>query len=274
MDESPRSQSRASRYRGVLRGIGLGITLFVCALLLAVGILFGWNSPLYDVDIKRIDRVLASQEELMLDIHVVAVNPNALVVSVPDLDLNVFAKSKHVGKPRDPDSVVTRTSRRRISPDANGWEDLSDHWRAPSGGVDHGTDPPKDGDLEPDSQTMLLGRVFHFDQALTFGSEVWSRKRTTAVGELSLARPGNRTEVGGSKRWERVLQYPFELIVRGTLKYRLPISTRIQSVAVEGSVIVHPEDGVDRLGHMRLEKVDHSDHWQWIDWPVDEDPEE
>lgn len=113
---------------------------------------------------------------------------------------------------------------------------------------------------------MLLGRIFHFDQSLTFEGSPIKRHPHFSVGELRLAHPGNKTESGGSQRWEEVLKHPFELIIRGVLRYQLPISSRVLSAAVGAGVLVHPEEGVDDEGNMRVEIPDHSERWEWVDW--------
>ncbi|KAK3104260.1 Vacuolar inheritance and morphology protein, partial [Teratosphaeriaceae sp. CCFEE 6253] len=111
-------------------------------------------------------------------------------------------------------------------------------------------------DLEKDAQTMLLGRITHFDQALAFEGSPLKRHPHFSLGELRLSRPGNRTEAGGSARWERTLRHPFELIVRGVLKYQLPVSMREESVSVGASVLVQPEEGVEGQGRgIRVELV-------------------
>jgi hypothetical protein len=46
------------------------------------------------------------------------------------------------------------------------------------------------------------------------------------------------------------------------------MSNRRETAAIGASVIVHPEDPIDSHGRMRLEAVDHSEEWQWIE--VDE----
>ncbi|KXL47799.1 hypothetical protein M433DRAFT_60344 [Acidomyces richmondensis BFW] len=280
MDDHYRTQprSRWSRFNGCL----LGFFVIIAVVLSAVAFLAMSNRPMYDVKIRRIQNVLASEQEIMLDLLVGAVNPNVLGITVSNMDVNVFAKSKHVGNsPLHFDRSATLVSlpsnrprtRRDSSPAANDgnsnpWQDLSGrrHGLATNGGVDHGTDPPEDDDLEKDAQTMLLGRIFHFDQALMFEASPIKRHPHFSLGEVRLAQPGNETETGGSARWETVLKYPFELIVRGVLKYQLPVSNRMQSVSVGASVVVHPEDGVDDAGNMRVEPINHDEHWQWIDW--------
>lgn len=278
-----RWRSRCGRLGSCL----FGFAVFVAVVLAAVAFLIMSNRPMYEVQISKIQNVLASEQEIMLDLRVGAINPNALGITVTDMDVNVFAKSKHVGstgdwRAREKKGLVTSLSepvaRRRRRRDSGleeepadnkkPWLDLSDHWRTPSPdpGHDHGTDPDPSNPSDSDAQTMLLGRIFHFDQSLAFEGSPIKHHLHYSVGELRLAHPGNKTEAGGSQRWEEVLKHPFELIIRGVLKYQLPINSKETTAAVGASVLVHPEDGVDQSGGMRLEKIRHEEHWQWVDW--------
>ncbi|GAB7352247.1 hypothetical protein MBLNU459_g2717t2 [Dothideomycetes sp. NU459] len=253
--------SRMSRFGGCL----FGFMVFVLVILGAVGFLVMSNKPLYNFEVSKIQNVLASEQEIMLDLLVGAINPNVLSVSVTDMDINVFAKSKYVSPiKKDPASGSNAARRRRdVRTGASApWQDEDGHWHDGNGdGVDDGTDP-----IEGDSQTMLLGRIFSFDAPLTFDGSPLKRHMHYSVGELRLGKPGNKTESGGSERWERVIKYPFELILRGVLKYQLPISSRPQSAAIAATVLVHPEEGVDEHGRMRVEEVDRSEEWQWVEF--------
>lgn len=264
-------------------GACLLTTLVVIMVIIsAMGFVFASNRPLYDVKIHKIQNVLASEQELMLDLLVGAVNPNTLGITISEIDLNVFAKSKHVGnghknQTEADDEIAPRRRNRRGQRSLgnkggdpnNPSQDPDGHWEPPGGD----TDTPN-SDLENDAQTMLLGRIFHFDQALAFEASPIKQHEHVSTGQLRLTKPGNKTESGGSARWEQVIQYPFELIVRGVLKYQLPISSRAQSAAVGAKVMVHPEEGIDQGGNMRVEPIDDSQHWQWIDWPDIVDPDE
>ena len=272
-----RRRPRCGRFGGCL----LGFVVFAAVILSAVAFLVMSNRPMYDVEILTIENVLASEQELMLDLLVGAVNPNALSIDVTNMDVNIFAKSKHVGTGEfwgkhghapltTSKSMDARRRQNRRFPQIISLAQRRP-WGSPepSDNVDEGTDP--DDDLERDAQTMLLGRVFHFDQGLSFDGSPLKRHEHNATGELRLERPGNKTETGGSERWEKVLQYPFELIIRGVLKYQLPISSRLEAVKVNASILVHPEDGVDEFGSMRVEEVDTRERWQWIEWDDVED---
>jgi hypothetical protein len=63
----------------------------------SVGLVFATTKPLTDVKVTGIQNVVASQEEIILDIIVVALNPNIIGVTISDMDVTIFAKSKHVG---------------------------------------------------------------------------------------------------------------------------------------------------------------------------------
>lgn len=233
------------------------MTIMVTAVVFgAVGFFFVTTKPLYEVDVKDIRNVLASEQELMVDLLIEAINPNLLTISVADMDVNVFAKSKHVGsekwwrdhgKPPPPpmkNADRSQRDRRSLSTSSSHWVDTSDF------GFDWPLPDDPDEMPEGDPQMMLLGRVLHFDNALTFDGSPIKRHLHYSVGEFRVTHPGNKTEAGGTERWERVLQDKFQLIVRGILKYNLPLSTHVIAAPIDASAMVHPEKGVDDHGRM------------------------
>ena len=223
------------------------------------------STPLIDVHVKDIQNILASEQEIMLDLNVHAINPNLVAIQVSELDVNIFAKSKHVGtsalwreghKSPWSEGATSRGSSARLT-----WLRALPRFGISSNdyrgrdGVDEGTDPVEDP--EGDSQTMLLGRIFEFDSPLIFEASPFKRRSLSSVGEVRLAKPGNRTEEGGSERWERVIQHPFELIVRGVIRYSLPISSRTRSASIGGSITVHPESAAREPGRMKVSETSH-----------------
>ncbi|KAL0254865.1 Vacuolar inheritance and morphology protein [Diplodia seriata] len=227
----------------------------------AVGFLFATTKPLYQVNVVEIQNVLASEQEIMLDLLVEAINPNIVAVSIGEMDVNIFAKSKHVGseafwRDQPPSEVLgpvienrsRELGRRRPQPSSHGDAEQSFHsWD------DDPHDPVEDP--EGDSQTMLLGRIFHFDSPLNFDGDPLKRRPHYSIGELRLQKPGNKTEAGGTERWERVIQYPFELIVRGILRYQLPLSSSTHTAPIGKSVLVNPEKGINAEGAMWIEQI-------------------
>lgn len=194
----------------------------------AIGFMFATSQPLLDMELVNISNVLASGQELMMDITVRAHNPNIVVVSVDAADLEVFAKSRHAGTD-------------------------SEWWRSPHGdGFDILDDPPNDPPVGPpegppgnkSAPNMRLGNIVTLDSPLNFEGSFFRSGLSLASGELRLARPGNDTD-GGSERWERILNDEFLLIVKGVLKYTLPLSQRIRSATVTAQTKVKPNSAND-----------------------------
>lgn len=256
------SEDRGHRFCGrvtAFTSLGSVLAILVAAI---VVILIMCSKPLVDVHVKDIRNVLASEQEIMLDLHVQAMNPNFIAIQISDLDVNIFAKSKHVGtsslwraghlqrlprksRPRSQsDQVASQQDPSLLDP-----SDIISHL---DGGVDEGTDPIDDP--AADSQTMLLGQIFEFDSPLIFEASPIRHHSDGSVGEVRLAKPGNRTEEGGSERWEHVLQYDFELIVRGVVKYSLPISSRLRRANISGSILVHASDSISALSESHNEQ--------------------
>lgn len=233
------------RRRGCLsRSGGCVIAVFLALMLIggAVTLLTAMTRPLQNVRVVNITNVLASEQELMLDLNVMATNPNILPISVSALDVNVFARSRYVGSEKfrrihGPHPRAKRSRQRaELSRLARRADDVNT-----TEGVDRGTDPIEDGD----PQTMLLGRVFQFDSPVTFDPTPWRHDPSITTGQIRLPKPGNRTEEGGTARWERVLQHPFQLIVRGVLQYSLPLGSSERSASISSKVQVLPDEDQD-----------------------------
>ena len=224
----------------------LGLVVLVICVGLAT-VVVGLNQPLLDVKIRHLQNILASEQELMLDLHVDAVNTNIFAITVTDLDVNLFAESAYVGTAQEwrSESNHLRWANRRSMHDVEAdWFPFRSPPLHPHDGVDEGTDPVDDP--EPGMQKMLLGRILDFDSPLVFEASPIRRSRSSSVGEIRLAKPGNQTEVGGSERWERVLQHDFDLIVRGVIRYQLPLSSKSRSAKISSRAKVEPDsDGDD-----------------------------
>ncbi|KAI5776633.1 vacuolar segregation subunit 7-domain-containing protein [Geopyxis carbonaria] len=262
------SQFRRRGWVRMYAGCIVAVVTIVMILTGIGGFLVATTNALVGVKILNVTDVLVSKQEIMLDLVVEAINPNAIAVTIGSMDVNLFAKSAHVregGDDRDLDeegeswklSTVANTkeiinSYAQKIPTRDQQSPIKEHTgpmyrKAQSrhfqitGNVDEGTDPPDDLPPENDKETMLLGRIFSFDSVLNFDGTPFRRLPGQSIGELRLAKPGNKTEEGGTERWERVLLHPFELIVRGVLKYQLPLSGKTRTAPISGSVMIHPD---------------------------------
>lgn len=199
----------------------------------AIGFMFATSQPLTHIELVSMDHVVASQQELMLDLTIKAHNPNVVVVVVDSADIEVFAKSPHAMT----DSEWWRhTHPGEIGPPPP--------HRIGEGGIETldalPTEPPPD-DSAPN---MRLGTIAGFDSALSFEGSFFHKGISYSTGEVRLQDPGNGT-YGGPERWERIMEDEFQLILKGVLKYTLPLSQRVRTATVSGKTTVKPNAAND-----------------------------
>ncbi|EPS37831.1 hypothetical protein H072_8394 [Dactylellina haptotyla CBS 200.50] len=227
-------------------------SLVACAL----GFVFLTTKPLQEVRLLNITDIIAAKQEMMFNLDVNALNPNILPVTISTMDVNIFIKSPYVkdkpkkdkDKPDDghDDDGWWKTIQGNIGAKIARRQRVRRSLQTPHAldGIDEGNDPINDP--VEDAETMLLGRIFTFDSPLVFEGSPFRQESTHALGEVRLSKPGNKTEVGGSERWERAMVHTFELTVRGFLRYQLPLSGRVRTATIQSTVTVHPnEDSAD-----------------------------
>jgi hypothetical protein len=190
----------------------------------AVGFMFATTQPLTEVKVLALKNVLASEQDVIMDMKVTARNPNLLVVAIDSTDLGIFAKSKYAGT------------------DSEWWKHPSVQRLSGRGGKHRRDDDPLDPPLDDPTTSPILeiGNVYELDSPLTFEGSPFHHTHSISTGQIRITHPGNKTTPAGSERWARVLQHEFELIVRGTLKYTLPLSQKERKISVEGRVTVMP----------------------------------
>lgn len=183
----------------------------------AIGFMFATSQPLTDVELVSINTVIASETELMFDLSVSAHNPNVVVVVVDQADIEVFAKSPHAA-----------TDSQYYHHDNKDGQNSDGTWG------DDGKDPVDDR-----SPNMRLGTIGQLDSPLSFEGSFFNQGVSASTGEVRLRTPGNGT-LDGSARWEKIIQDEFDLIIKGVLKYSLPLSQRVRSVTISGRTTVKP----------------------------------
>ncbi|KAI1380566.1 vacuolar segregation subunit 7-domain-containing protein [Hypoxylon crocopeplum] len=220
----PRNPSFLNRFASCLV-----LTIMLLVILTgALGFMFATSQPLTEIELVKIGNVLASEQELMMDITVKAHNPNVVVIMIDSADLEIFAKSPHAGT----DSEWWR------HPNHDEFSILDDPKNDPPV-VKLPNDGNDDSPPEDTAPNMRLGNIVVFDSPLTYEGSFFQSGISTSTGSLRLGRPGNGTD-SGSERWERILSDEFTLIVKGVLKYTLPLSQRIRNVAISGKTVVKP----------------------------------
>ncbi|KAI7880272.1 uncharacterized protein EV154DRAFT_524046 [Mucor mucedo] len=186
--------------------------LFVLCTLVAVMVL---ASPLEFVEVTSISNVLATQKQLIFDIHVRAKNSNNWNIQMSHSAFSVFAASHYV-----PISVVmgNETETRDITTSAN-------------------------------TRQEYIGTVNRLVDPLTFKSAFYFRSKTSnSTSQIQIKNPGETGgDMTGNERWSLLIRYPYELTIRGVLKYQLfPsfISSKVYSARVCKIVEIDPSSGV------------------------------
>lgn len=193
----------------------------------AIGFMFATSQPMTDIEITAIHNVVTSEQVLMFDLTVKAHNPNIVVVTIDQANLEIFAKSEFAGT--DSDWWDSPEGPRDILPPRN----LAKNPRL--------DEPDDDDDQKPN---VLLGRITDFDSPLTFEGSLFNQGTSSSTGQVQLEYPGNQT-AGGSRRWERIFQNEFDLIVKGVVKYSLPLSAHVRSATVSGRKTIQPNSAND-----------------------------
>ncbi|KAG4033848.1 hypothetical protein MFRU_004g03480 [Monilinia fructicola] len=191
----------------------------------AVVFMFATTQPLSNVKVLALKNILASEQDVIVDLQVMARNPNLVAVTIDSMDMVIFAKSKYAGT----DSEWWTQPTGRIS-----WRRGSKQKR------DDPIDDPPVGDDPNTNPNLEIGHIYDFESPLIFEGSPFQHVSSVSLGEMRILKPGNQTEPRGSERWGRVLQHEFDLIVRGTLKYTLPLSSKARSIGVEGRATVKP----------------------------------
>jgi hypothetical protein len=224
-------QQEHRQTRGVLARFACCLVITLMLLLVvsgAIGFMFATSQPLLDVKLVSMKNVLASEQELLLDLTVKAHNPNVVAVVVDTADIEVFAKSPHAGT----DSEWWK------KPRSDTIEAQDDSY------LDPPLDPPPVDDAAPN---MRLGQIDELYSPLSFEGAFFNGGHSASTGQLRLRRPGNDTD-RGSERWERILEDDFDLILMGVLKYSLPLTQHVRKVSITGRTTVKPNSANDPTG--------------------------
>lgn len=213
----------------------LGSVVFGAACLMAL--IFATSKPLEHVSVSKIFDVLVSDEELAFEIVVEASNPGFFAVDISTIDIDVFARSEFV------DTLIKISD----ASDSNSIDnfDSSDAVTQDNASTLEVSEKPKK------EHTMLLGNVGEFEVPLSFEGSLFHHHVLKTVGDIKLSNPGRNTTGSdgssssesdfdlGQKRWAKINTHPFDLIIRGALRYELQFG-REKLVSVEKSVRVNP----------------------------------
>lgn len=200
----------------ILNAIYVFVLLLILFSFLKIVIMQNFDNPLSNFEVSDLENVLMSNEVLLMDIISKSSNTNFQDISVWDMDLDVF--------------LVTDESNILI-----------------------------EADIDTTDITILLGNSNRFLTPLKFSglfnlptwSEVWHSWRNTefirpmkSIAQLKIYQPGKKFTYQGKPlshdQWTQILNSTYKIILRGNLKYSLPLVWQDQFISISTEVEIKP----------------------------------
>ena len=190
--------------------------------ILSIGFVMGFilatTKDLSHVKITRIENPIVTKDELIFNVVVEAFNPGWFSVEIEDAELDLFAKSGYI----------------------------SDKYYE------------TDKSLSPSNylntvETVLLGTIYNLESSMVFNGGFFNRDSSEQSAEVRLIYPGKNltdfsligldgsSEPDNSRKWAKISKHPFDLVIRGILKYNLRLTSNVKSVVVDKVSYVDPK---------------------------------
>ncbi|SCU86317.1 LAME_0D05578g1_1 [Lachancea meyersii CBS 8951] len=195
---------------------------FVVSFLLTLGFISGFllatNKELHDLEIAKVTSVLVSTDELVFDVIATAFNPGFFTVEIQKVELDIFAKTSHLGTEGDPLGTPYQT-------------------------ILLGTAENMETSLQ------FQGGFFHRNYDISRSSV--KLVKPGLVENHEGQEPGDSIDgvkiENGHDKWRQLIRYDFDLIIRGNMYYKMPFFNSEKSVGVQGSTSVNPDDDGTRV---------------------------
>lgn len=231
--------------------------------ILAVGFVMGFvlasTKELTDVSITAVENPVVSADELVFNIVVQAVNPGWFNVEVADVELDIFAKSGYLETDLLKSLVETVLLGTVYSFELPMVFEGGIFNRGPVEqiGLIKMVTPGKNltgvamrttGPHETKRHSVVIEDKTNqkLDKALSDPMEIGEDPETQPQAPHSLDSDQinlsslNNTEPDNLKKWEVIIKNPFDLIIRGVLKYSLPMQSGVKSVVVNRVGYIDP----------------------------------
>lgn len=189
---------------------------FVVSFLLTSGFISGFllatNKELHDLEILKLTSVLVSADELVFDVVASAFNPGFFTVEIQKVELDIFAKTTHLG----PDGDVSGSPYETIL----------------LGTVEN---------LETSLQ--FQGGFFHRNYDLSRSSVKLIHPGVVDDPDRESSLHSIEKVDDGLEKWRQLIRYEFDLIVRGNMYYKMPFFNSEKSIGVQCATLVNPYTG-------------------------------
>lgn len=262
-DHRAYSPHNYQRHRRMSRYERIRVTLWLLVLVILVlgtgflmGFLLATNKPIHSLHVKSIFDILVSDDELLFDVVIEGVNPGFLSIEVSDLDLDVFARSAYVveegaskggvasqdtddDEEYDPHTMLLGNIGHFDVPLTFGGGFFSKRVQkavgqlrlihpgknatVPNGSTDDLIDEGKKGNPNSDA-----GNYRGWASEAGMKDSVHARKQNAIPNDENDVRTQGEEFDSGQLKWARVNLHPFDLIIRGVIKYTLPLGGNVK----------------------------------------------
>ncbi|KAI8090203.1 uncharacterized protein B0P05DRAFT_529778 [Gilbertella persicaria] len=211
------SRSRRSKLKSRTCFWWLTTVSLSCFVLCFIMILLA--SPLHSVEIFSVGNVLGTQKQLMIDLYVRARNSNSWNIQVSHAAISLFAASHYV--PTIAQGTGNTTAHEKTN-----------------------------------NKQEYLGTLNKLDDPLIFEASplfYFNSKLSTPASHIQIKNPGEaKDDVSGNERWSLLIRYPYELTLRGVLRYQLFPFFHTKTYSARVCKVVHVNPATGAVGEAPL----------------------
>lgn len=108
------------------------------------------------------------------------------------------------------------------------------------------------------TEAMLLGSVDKLDAPLKFDGGFLNRHYSFSMTTLKILEPGDSQADKGNSLWRKLIKHDYQLVVKGTVKYKIPFFNNEKTIAVQKTTNVNEDyDIVQNDERRSVEDVKH-----------------
>jgi hypothetical protein len=239
------TSSRAQRLRQ-FKNFCYSISLIMFLLFIGFisGFILATNKELQGIKITEVSNTLVSQEELVFDMKLSAFNPGLMPITIDLVQLDIFAKTQYIYLENTKSSYETVLlgsidrleiplyfqggflNRKRDTSETQ--IKILNPCSYDDNDGDDGDDDGKDIDDTKDEYAMDNFDSSNINDIVTNGNIIKSLKKSTIPKHTS------------DPRWLNISRHPFDLIIRGAMLYKLPLSSQNHTISISYTTYIDP----------------------------------
>lgn len=203
--------------------------LFACIVLFMM-----ITRPLQEAKVSNITNVVVSPQVLIMDLEMVAFNPNFWQISIQQADIGIFS-SKPWSSFDMEDKIYNNSEKISESMVSLSKVEKNDivmgNFSRPSS---------LNSSSKYQDELILLGRVFQLDVPFVFPSAFCSKSLSRSIAQFRLKNSDHANLKNGSFIWNYIVEHEFHMVIKGFLKYSPSFFSRKQHlIQIDQSIDVY-----------------------------------